>query len=98
MIIVFAEQVFAEIVGRIAPHGMDVIGVVLRVVEFDQKRRAVQAVIMGLPRLQAAGPCETDVLEPRRRDLGQILIGQFGPQAIRIGSISTRSFIVASAR
>jgi len=35
------KQVRAEVAVEIAPHRMDVVGVILRVVQFDQERRRV---------------------------------------------------------
>jgi hypothetical protein len=34
---VLVEQVLAEIAGKVAPHGVDVVGVVLRVIQFDEE-------------------------------------------------------------
>ncbi len=68
-IVMLAQQIFAEVVGGVAPHRVNVVGVVLRVVELDQERRPVQAVIMRPPRLDVARPSEMDVLETRRRNL-----------------------------
>jgi hypothetical protein len=35
--IVLLEQVFSEVAAEVAPYGVDVVGVVLRVVELDQE-------------------------------------------------------------
>jgi hypothetical protein len=34
---VLLEEVVAEVASEVAPHGVDVVGVVLRVVEFDEE-------------------------------------------------------------
>ena len=83
-VVVLSEQVFAEIVGRVAPHRMDVIGLVLRIVELDQKSGAVKAVIVGLSRLHAAGPGEMNLFKSGGRYFGQVLVGQLWPQAIGV--------------
>src|SRR5690606_3618561 len=57
---VLAQQVHAEVVRQIAPHRMDVVGVALRVVVLDQKRRTVDTVVMRRTDLRASGPREVD--------------------------------------
>jgi hypothetical protein len=46
--VVLPEKVFTPIVSEIPPDAVDVIGIVLCVVVFDQKAGAVQSVVMGL--------------------------------------------------
>ncbi len=36
-VVVLLEQVLAEVAREVAPHGVDVVGVVLRVVQFDEE-------------------------------------------------------------
>ena len=61
-LIVFLQQVQAEIAVKVAPNGMNVIGVILRVVELDQKLRRLDTIVVGLARLLAARPREVDVI------------------------------------
>src|SRR5260370_3668597 len=61
-LIMFFQQVQAEIAVKIAPHGMDVIGVILGVVELHQKRRRLDAVIMALAPSLSAGPGEEQIV------------------------------------
>src|SRR6266542_5494847 len=55
---VLAQQIPAKIAVRIAPDGMDVVDVVLRVVVLDEKRRPLEAVVVRPPALGLAGPSE----------------------------------------
>jgi hypothetical protein len=74
------QQIPAEIAAEIAPDRVYVIRVVLRVVVFDQERRALYPVVMGRASLLAARPGKVQaaagfaiLLFPRRRDvLGKI--------------------------
>src|SRR5262245_39246809 len=84
LLVVRLEQILTEIIRRVAPYRMNVIGVVLRIVELDQKRGAMQSVIVPLPRLGAAGPREMDFLKSSRLNSRQILICQLGPQTVSI--------------
>src|SRR5215207_1902996 len=43
---VLAQQIATEVTFEVAPDGMHVVAVVLRVVEFDQERRSLHAVIV----------------------------------------------------
>ena len=52
--VVLPQQVFAEIILQIAPNGVDVIGIILRVVIFHQEGRTLNAVIMGLAAFETA--------------------------------------------
>jgi hypothetical protein len=46
--VVFGEKIFAPVAVKVAPHAVNVIGVVLRVIELDQKRAALHAVVQPL--------------------------------------------------
>jgi hypothetical protein len=35
MVVMLAEQILAKVVGRVAPDGMDVVGIILRIVELN---------------------------------------------------------------
>jgi hypothetical protein len=60
---VVGKEVGAEIAGRIPPHGVNVIGVVLRVVVLDQESRALETVVVRAAWLVTAGPGEVDRFE-----------------------------------
>jgi len=60
--VVLGEQVRAEIAREVAPHGVVVVRLVLHVVVLDQERGPVDAVVMALALLEAAGPMEREEL------------------------------------
>jgi hypothetical protein len=51
-----AQNVFAKIVFEIAPDSVNVVRVILRVVEFHQKCRGLNPIIMRLARLFSYSP------------------------------------------
>src|ERR1700730_13190994 len=57
-LIVFFQQVQTEVAFKIAPHGMDVIGGILGVIELNQERRRLDPIIMSLATVNPAGPSE----------------------------------------
>ena len=61
--IVLGQCVVAEVGGEIAPYRMDVVGAVLGVVVLDQRRRPVDAEVIGLARSERAGPREAEAVE-----------------------------------
>jgi hypothetical protein len=76
--IVLGEQVSAKVVRWVAPHGMDVVGVVLCVVVLDEKTRRLEPVVVALARLDAACPSKVDptqslLHQPPRLDLGDFV-------------------------
>src|SRR5262245_2454741 len=75
-LVVGPEEVGAEVVPGIAPHGMDVVGVVLGVVVLDEERGPVQAVVVGLSRGERAGPGEEHAPETGLVQAAQFLPGQ----------------------
>src|SRR5215470_20328785 len=58
-----SQQVLAEIAVEIAPDRVYVIGVVLRVVVFDQKRRTLHPVVMRIAFIDTARPAEIYLVE-----------------------------------
>lgn len=52
--IVLLEQVRAEIAAEIAPHRVNVIGIILRVVEFNQEVWRLNAIIVRIATADAA--------------------------------------------
>lgn len=57
-VVVFLEEIDAEVVSEIAPDCVGVVGVVLGVVVFEEEFGALDAVVVGLAEFGAAGPCE----------------------------------------
>ena len=57
-VVVFLEEVDAEVVSEVAPDCVGVVGVVLGVVVFEEELGALDAVVVGLAEFGAAGPCE----------------------------------------
>jgi uncharacterized membrane protein len=60
-VVVLPEQVLAEVASKVAPHGVDVVGVVLRVVEFGEEVGCLNAVIMRIAVVEPARPREVDI-------------------------------------
>src|SRR5206468_12796877 len=59
---VLAKEVAPEVAVEVAPHRVNVVAVVLRVVVLDEERRSLHAVVVLLPALGLAGPGERDLL------------------------------------
>jgi len=68
---VLPSQVFAPVTVEVSPNTVNVIGVVLRVVVFDQKRTALHTVIVAFASLQAAHPGEFDLVKAGVADFVQ---------------------------
>jgi hypothetical protein len=60
-LVVDPEEVFPKVPVEITPHGMDVIGTILCVVELNEEGGGLYAVIMRVPLIDAARPGEVDV-------------------------------------
>src|SRR5438552_9551915 len=58
------EQVGPEVTVEVAPDGVDVVGIVLRVVVLDQERRPLDTVVVRLPACDPARPREMHLLVP----------------------------------
>ena len=52
-LVVLLEQILAEVAAEIPPHGVNVIGVVLRIIQLNQERGCLNAVIMWIPAIDA---------------------------------------------
>ena len=52
--VVLLEQVPAKISGEVSPHGMNMVGVILRIVHLDQERRRLHAIVMGVAAVHAS--------------------------------------------
>src|SRR5467141_1852338 len=94
-----AERIQTEIMIEVAPDSMDVIRIVLCIVVLDHECRPLDAIVVRLAGLTAAGPCEVDVLEPRSSQFRELLVSEFLPQAARIprSGRSTFSLVLASS-
>ena len=60
-LIVLPKEVLTEVTVEVAPHGVDVVGVVLRVVELDQEVGRLNAVVMRVALIDTARPSEVDI-------------------------------------
>src|SRR5579871_4252185 len=60
-LVMLRQQVEAEVAVEIAPHAVDVVGVVLRFVELDQKCRRLHAVVVWIMPVDAARPREIQI-------------------------------------
>src|SRR6266540_1373562 len=90
-LIMLAQQILAEIAVEIAPDRVYVIGVVLRVVVFDQKRRALHPVVMRIAFVDAARPAEIYLVEAGLPHL-------LRPPALAIPSVRLRGLRPGSSR
>ena len=81
---VFAQDVAAEVALEIAPGGVNVVGAVLRVGVFEQKSRALNAVVMRFKGLGAAGPREADFGQPGFLNLSPVFLGDNGSVAVDV--------------
>ena len=68
LFIMFAQDVFGEVVGEIANDGMHMVGIVLRVVIFDEQHRTLNAVIVSGAGLKASRPRKAQVFNSRLFD------------------------------
>src|ERR1700704_2775597 len=57
-----AQQIPPEVAFEIAPDRVDVVAVVLGVVELDEERRTLHAIVVLLPALRFTGPGERHLL------------------------------------
>jgi len=64
---------------------MNEIGMILRVVVLDYKRRALDAIVVPLVAFTATSPREEDVLHSRRPEFRQFPVGQLLSQTARSG-------------
>ena len=63
MAVVLLQQVPAKVAVKIPPDGVDVVGVVLCVVVFDEETFTMNAVVMTRARLQAACPRKVHIFK-----------------------------------
>ena len=62
VLVVMLQHGVAEVIVEVTIHTMDVIGIILSVVILNQKRRALNEIVVWFTRLQTAGPDEMDLL------------------------------------
>src|SRR5437899_4649072 len=79
--VVRAQRVQSKIVVEVAPDGVDVVCVILRIVVLDDERRALNPVVVWLPRRAASGPGKVNLPQARLAKFGQLHFGQFRPQS-----------------
>ncbi len=68
ILVVVCQKVFAEVAVEVAPGAVNVVGVVLRIVVFDEERAALHAVVVAFAFLQTAHPSEFNLVEARLTD------------------------------
>jgi len=73
---VLRERVVTEVLLQVAPGGVHVVRVVLRVVQFDEERRTLDAVVVALAHFGAAGPSEEDLVLGKLGDFDDFLGGE----------------------
>src|SRR5262245_24308235 len=84
LLVMLAEQVFTKVVLKITPDGMNVVGVVLRVIVFKKEGWALHSVIMRLALLNAAGPAKINFLNAGLFDFLNIFAGEVAAKALDI--------------
>src|ERR1043166_892792 len=84
LVVVFSQQILAEIALKIAPDRMNVVGIVLRIVVLEQKCWTLDAIIMWLPFFRAARPAKVNLIETSFVDPGQILARQLRSQPLHV--------------
>src|ERR1700757_5044790 len=75
-LVMLLEQVLAEVAGHLAPDGMNMICVILRVIQLDQERRRLNPVIVRGAPASSPRPCEVDI-SSRLINLGYSLFSEF---------------------
>jgi hypothetical protein len=88
--VVAGKRVAAEVVGEVAPDGMDVVRAALGVVVFDQQPLALDPVIVRLAALGAAGPGEAQPVE-LLIDQARSLVGETRRAGARDSSPAARA-------
>ena len=76
--VVALEDVLTEVAVEIAPDDVDVVGVVLGVVIFNDEGGALDTVVVLLPFLRAADPREFDVIDSGFAQFCQAFFREFG--------------------
>jgi hypothetical protein len=71
------QQAVAEVIVEVAIDTVNVIGIILSVVVFNQERRALDEIVVWLTGFQTAGPDKMDLLHAGSVDAGKVLIRKF---------------------
>ena len=70
LFVMAAQEVVAKIVFKIAPHAVDVVGIVLGIVVFEQEGRSLHPIVVAFPAFYATRPGELQIVpkehEPHR--------------------------------
>jgi hypothetical protein len=69
-----SEQILTKTIGRIVPHGMNMISPISGVIVLDPQSRAMQAIIMRTPGLLTAGPGEVNGVDACPREAVEFLV------------------------
>ncbi len=77
MFLIMLQHRVAEVVVEVAVNTVNVIGFILSIVVLNQKRRALNEIVVRFAGLETAGPNEMDLLRARTIDASQILIREF---------------------
>src|SRR5258708_7743383 len=85
LLVMFAKQVFSKITLEIAPDRVNVVGIVLCVVVFQQEGRALDAVIMRLALFSSSSPAEIDFPKSGLLNRGNIFGRKIWTQTLDIG-------------
>src|SRR5438045_2166053 len=84
LVVMFEEQVFAKIAVKIAPDGMNMVRIVLRVVVFQKEGWTLNPIIMRLTFVEATGPPEINFIKSGLLDLLEIVPGHVGTNTLDV--------------
>src|SRR5262245_1882753 len=82
--VVRGEQILTPAVGEVAPHRVDVVGIVLRVVVLDQTARAARGGVVAVTAFLGTGPSEGDQIETGHLEPFPFARGQLGCDALDV--------------
>lgn len=78
VLVMIAEDILAEVIFQVTPEGMDMVGVVLGVVVFDDELGGLHPVVVGLAGFGSTGPCEVDGGEGGGVELAEFFCHEVG--------------------
>ena len=84
--VMLGEEVTAEVTVRVAPNRVDMVAAALGVVVFGEQPRALDAVVVRLARLGAAGPGEVQLPGGRAGDLRLLGLGGIVGEPVQPGA------------
>src|SRR5688572_23289196 len=82
--VVLAEEVVTEVALEFADGRVDVVSVALKIVEFDEEGRSLDAVIGLLAAIETASPGEGELVGSGVADLGVEVGGELGAPAAEV--------------